>query len=159
MVSVGPNNLYVLQPTITSIHQRYMYSLTLLVWVKDYYTYNGTSWLTSWLSWAEEHMHIVMSIWSSCSHSTTSCRKQLWYVHFHQSEKQLHTWRQLTSVEQRSVRTLWCSYSPSHCHALQTTTALIHQKCMHFINLSTQSLLLLKWRTTTYMAPAEQRIV
>ena len=50
MVSVGPNNSYVLQPTTTSIHQRYMYSSTLLVRVKNYYTYNGTSWLTSWLS-------------------------------------------------------------------------------------------------------------
>ena len=57
-------------------------------------------------------------------------------LHFHQNEKQLHT---LTSVEQRSIWTLWCSYSPNCSHALQTTTTLIHQKCMHFILLAAQS--------------------
>ena len=143
--SYGPNCSHALHTTISTF-----ISSTLLLKAKNYCTHHGTSWLTSWLSWAQEQLHIAMSIWSwLLSFITTNYIMQeitlnSIKVYHAGSNFEFHqTGNHVILVEQRSIWTLWCSYGLNCSYALHTTTTLIYQK-RHQLRCS-------KWRTTTCM--------
>lgn len=138
--SYGPNCSHALHTTTSMF-----ISSTLLLKAKNYCTHNGTSWLTSWLSWAQEHLHIAMSIWSwLLSFITTNYIMQeitlnsIKVYHagsnfeFHQSGNHV------ILVEQRSIWTLWCCVH-TVLTALMHYTQLPHWFIRNVINFGAPS--------------------